>query len=176
MIMLATDLHSPAIKRRITKAEWIKNNKGLNDGKDFPEKFLTQIYDRIQKNEIRTKDTDETSVGSSSGTHTCTHTLSLFLSCLQSILIERFDLIHRLYRLAQSKATTNLVPQGRPHDGEKVTSMAQHTACDWSMIADWPCILYRVPPSRTLGADLGTTSKQIHLPQVQQHPIRQADV
>jgi len=60
MIMLATDLHSPAIKRRITKAEWIKNNKGLNDGKDFPEKFLIQIFERIAKNEIRTKDSDET--------------------------------------------------------------------------------------------------------------------
>ena len=38
MIMLATDLHNPAIKRKITKPEWIKNNTGLNDGLYFRSK------------------------------------------------------------------------------------------------------------------------------------------
>ena len=59
MIMLATDLHAPAIKKKISKADWIKNNTGLNDGKDFSEKFLIQIYDRIQRQELRTRDMGE---------------------------------------------------------------------------------------------------------------------
>ena len=62
MIMLATDLHSHAIKKKITKQEWIKNNTGLNDGKDFPEKFLLDIYDSVTQHRLRVRDDDEPSI------------------------------------------------------------------------------------------------------------------
>ena len=61
MIMLATDLHSHAIKKKITKSEWIKNNTGLNDGKDFSEKFLLDIYDSVTAHRLRVRDDDSTS-------------------------------------------------------------------------------------------------------------------
>ena len=58
MIMLATDLHSPVIKDKIQKSEWIKNNTGLNDGKDFPEKFLGDIYDTVGLHPLKVRDDD----------------------------------------------------------------------------------------------------------------------
>ncbi|KAH7930079.1 Sec7-domain-containing protein [Leucogyrophana mollusca] len=55
-IMLNTDAHSPQIKNRMTKADFIRNNRGINDTEDLPEEFLNSIFDEIQTNEIRMKD------------------------------------------------------------------------------------------------------------------------
>ncbi|OAX41346.1 hypothetical protein K503DRAFT_863932 [Rhizopogon vinicolor AM-OR11-026] len=56
IILLNTDAHSPQIKNRMTKAGFIKNNRGINDGESLPEEFLNAIFDDIQGNEIRMKD------------------------------------------------------------------------------------------------------------------------
>jgi brefeldin A-inhibited guanine nucleotide-exchange protein len=57
VIMLNTDAHNPNLKsKRMTKAEFVKNNRGINDGQDLPEELLAEIYDEIQKNEIKMKD------------------------------------------------------------------------------------------------------------------------
>ena len=62
--MLNTDAHSPQIKKgRMTKAEFVKNNRGINDGQDLPETFLIAIYDEIYSNEIRMKDEVEAAPG-----------------------------------------------------------------------------------------------------------------
>ncbi|KAK2727991.1 hypothetical protein QYM36_008460 [Artemia franciscana] len=53
IIMLTTDLHSPPVKTKMTKAQYIKMNKGINDSKDLPEEFLSAIYDQIAGNEIK---------------------------------------------------------------------------------------------------------------------------
>ena len=39
--MLNTDLHNPAIKNKITKEQFLKNNRGINSGGDLPEKVLS---------------------------------------------------------------------------------------------------------------------------------------
>ena len=61
IIMLNTDLHNPAIKeeRRMTKEGFIRNNRGICDGGDLPEEFLTAIFDRIRENAISLKEDDE---------------------------------------------------------------------------------------------------------------------
>lgn len=46
----------------MSKAEFIKNNRGINDGNDLPEEFLIDIYDNIYSNEIRMKDEVEAQV------------------------------------------------------------------------------------------------------------------
>ncbi|ORX95160.1 hypothetical protein K493DRAFT_407713 [Basidiobolus meristosporus CBS 931.73] len=56
VIMLNTDLHNPQVKNRMTKAEFLKNNAGIDDKADLPAEFLEEIYDDISKNEIRIKD------------------------------------------------------------------------------------------------------------------------
>ena len=39
----------------MTKEQYIKMNRGINDSNDLPEKFLCSIYDEIADNEIKMK-------------------------------------------------------------------------------------------------------------------------
>jgi brefeldin A-inhibited guanine nucleotide-exchange protein len=59
VIMLNTDAHSPQVKNRMTKQDFIKNNRGINDGSDLPEDYLIEIYNEIYSNEIILKDEHE---------------------------------------------------------------------------------------------------------------------
>ncbi|PGH33676.1 hypothetical protein GX50_03503 [[Emmonsia] crescens] len=53
VILLNTDLHSVKMKgRRMTKQDFINNNRGINDNSDLPEEYLSGIYDDIANNEI----------------------------------------------------------------------------------------------------------------------------
>lgn len=40
----------------MSKAEFTKNNRGINDGQDLPEELLNSVYDNIVSQEIRMKD------------------------------------------------------------------------------------------------------------------------
>jgi brefeldin A-inhibited guanine nucleotide-exchange protein len=62
VILLNTDAHNPQVKKRMTKPDFVKNNRGINDNNDLPEEFLSNIYDDLLTNEIRMKDEIETSV------------------------------------------------------------------------------------------------------------------
>ena len=62
-ILLNTDLHNPQVKRRMTKPDFIRNNRGINDGQDLPEDLLSAIYDEILTNEIKMKDEVELVTG-----------------------------------------------------------------------------------------------------------------
>lgn len=53
VILLNTDLHSAKMKGpRMSKEDFIKNNRGINDNQDLPAEYLLQIYDEIATNEI----------------------------------------------------------------------------------------------------------------------------
>jgi brefeldin A-inhibited guanine nucleotide-exchange protein len=53
VIMLNTDQHSAKIKGpRMTKEDFIKNNRGINDNADLPSEYLVSIFDEIANNEI----------------------------------------------------------------------------------------------------------------------------
>lgn len=53
VIMLNTDQHSSKFKgRRMTKEDFIKNNRGINDNQDLPDDYIGSIYDEIAGNEI----------------------------------------------------------------------------------------------------------------------------
>lgn len=52
VILLNTDLHSSKVANRMTREDFIKNNRGINDNADLPEEYLTTIYEEIQGNEI----------------------------------------------------------------------------------------------------------------------------
>lgn len=52
-IMLHTDAHNDTIKNKMSKEEFIRNNRGINDGGDLDPTFLGKLYDRITKTEIR---------------------------------------------------------------------------------------------------------------------------
>ncbi|KAG9136782.1 hypothetical protein Leryth_004541 [Lithospermum erythrorhizon] len=53
VIMLNTDAHNNMVKDKMSKADFIRNNRGINDGKDLPEDYLGTLYDQIVKNEIK---------------------------------------------------------------------------------------------------------------------------
>ncbi|XP_057805875.1 brefeldin A-inhibited guanine nucleotide-exchange protein 1 [Salvia miltiorrhiza] len=55
VIMLNTDAHNSMVKDKMTKADFIRNNRGIDDGKDLPEDYLGTLYDQIVKNEIKMK-------------------------------------------------------------------------------------------------------------------------
>ncbi|KAG0410321.1 hypothetical protein HPB47_012559, partial [Ixodes persulcatus] len=63
IIMLTTDLHSPQVKTKMTKEQYIRMNRGINDSKDLPEDYLSQIYDEIAGNEIKMKTTSSKLAG-----------------------------------------------------------------------------------------------------------------
>ncbi|XP_068647280.1 brefeldin A-inhibited guanine nucleotide-exchange protein 1 isoform X2 [Aristolochia californica] len=56
VIMLNTDAHNTMVKDKMCKADFIRNNRGIDDGKDLPEEYLGSLYDQIVKNEIKMKD------------------------------------------------------------------------------------------------------------------------
>ncbi|WOL13686.1 hypothetical protein Cni_G22459 [Canna indica] len=53
VIMLNTDAHNSMVKEKMSKAEFIRNNRGIDDGKDLPEDYLGSLYDQIVKSEIK---------------------------------------------------------------------------------------------------------------------------
>jgi brefeldin A-inhibited guanine nucleotide-exchange protein len=61
--MLNTDAHNPQVKHRMTKNDFIRNNRGINDGADLPEELLSNIFDDIVNNEIRMKDEVDAALG-----------------------------------------------------------------------------------------------------------------
>ncbi|PON75206.1 Coatomer beta subunit [Parasponia andersonii] len=55
VILLNTDAHNSMVKDKMTKADFIRNNRGIDDGKDLPEEYLGSLYDQIVKHEIKMK-------------------------------------------------------------------------------------------------------------------------
>ncbi|CAO3598921.1 unnamed protein product [Absidia cylindrospora] len=54
--LLNSDAHSPKVKRRMTLQDFIKNNRGLDDGGDISLEIQEAIYNDIQSNEIKMQD------------------------------------------------------------------------------------------------------------------------
>lgn len=52
IIMLNTDQHNKQVRNRMKLEEFIKNNRGINGGANFPAEFLTAIYEDIRMKEI----------------------------------------------------------------------------------------------------------------------------
>lgn len=54
-IMLNTDLHNPQVadSKRMKKEEFVRNNRGINDGDDLPREYLENLYDQIKDRQIQ---------------------------------------------------------------------------------------------------------------------------
>jgi hypothetical protein len=53
LIMLNTDLHNPAVKKKMSADDFVRANRAINDGADFPSDFLRGLYAEIRSDEIR---------------------------------------------------------------------------------------------------------------------------
>ena len=50
--MLTTNLHSEKVKHKMKKHEFLLQNKGVNDGQNFPGDFLAGVFDDIAAQEL----------------------------------------------------------------------------------------------------------------------------
>lgn len=50
VIMLQTDLHNVGVKKKMTLEDFIRINRGVNDGQDFPAQYLEEIYEEVRNN------------------------------------------------------------------------------------------------------------------------------
>jgi brefeldin A-inhibited guanine nucleotide-exchange protein len=66
IMMLNTDAHSVNIKTKMTLEEFIRNNRGIDDGKDLPASLMTAIYQRITSREIKLEGDTQSSKAASS--------------------------------------------------------------------------------------------------------------
>lgn len=56
IIMLNTDLHNPQVKKnKMSREQFVKNNRGIDNGKDLPRRFLEEVYDDIAQNPMHIK-------------------------------------------------------------------------------------------------------------------------
>ncbi len=51
-LMLNTDLHNPQVKHKMSLPDFLRNNRGINDGRDVDEAYLTRLYHSIRTREI----------------------------------------------------------------------------------------------------------------------------
>lgn len=51
--MLNTDLHNPSVKKKMSKEQFVNQNRGVNDGENFPRDFLEDLYDVIEEDELK---------------------------------------------------------------------------------------------------------------------------
>ncbi|XP_047946268.1 brefeldin A-inhibited guanine nucleotide-exchange protein 2-like [Salvia hispanica] len=56
VILLNTDAHNPMVKNKMSAEDFIRNNRGIDDGKDLPEEYLRSLYERISRSEIKMKE------------------------------------------------------------------------------------------------------------------------
>lgn len=54
LIMLNTDQHNVQVKKKMTKEDFIRNNRHINGGNDLPREYLSELYHAICKNELKT--------------------------------------------------------------------------------------------------------------------------
>ncbi|XP_043715522.1 brefeldin A-inhibited guanine nucleotide-exchange protein 2-like [Telopea speciosissima] len=56
VILLNTDAHNAMVKNKMSADDFIRNNRGIDDGKDLPDEYLRSLFERISKNEIKMKE------------------------------------------------------------------------------------------------------------------------
>jgi len=47
------------VRNKMTKQQYIRMNRGINDSRDLPEEYLSSIYDEIADNEIKMRVTSQ---------------------------------------------------------------------------------------------------------------------
>jgi len=52
VVMLNVDLHNTAVEKKMTLQQFVRNNRGINDGKDFPLEFIATIYSAIAREQL----------------------------------------------------------------------------------------------------------------------------
>lgn len=85
------------VKNKMTKEQYIKMNRGINDSKDLPEEYLSSIYDEIAGKKIAMKESKEFSITPKS---TKQSKYLSYLLCTLSELLSQIVSVHCLSHFA----------------------------------------------------------------------------
>lgn len=68
IIMLNTDLHNKTVRKKMTRDQFLSNNRKIDNGADLPPEYLTAIYNSILEKEIQLRaDAPHVPAGTGSG-------------------------------------------------------------------------------------------------------------
>lgn len=84
----------------MTKEQYIKMNRGINDSKDLPEEYLSAIYDEIAGKKIAMKETKELTMKSnkqSESRHSKEDILWIQTQCYQKLFAWSFAVISQMW-------------------------------------------------------------------------------
>lgn len=110
VIMLNTDQHNKNLKqKRMTAADFIKNNRGINDGADLSEELLTSIFNEINSNEIKMKDEVEVAASGPGGLASVGRDLQreAFLAQSETMANKTEGLLRNMARAQRSRGTAD---------------------------------------------------------------------
>eukprot|EP00730_Choanoeca_flexa_P016360 TRINITY_DN7706_c0_g2_i1.p1 TRINITY_DN7706_c0_g2~~TRINITY_DN7706_c0_g2_i1.p1 ORF type:complete len:362 (+),score=102.23 TRINITY_DN7706_c0_g2_i1:1-1086(+) len=97
IVMLNTDIHNEANKRKMDVEGFVRNNRGIDDGQDLPRDYLEKIYQRIAEDEFKAQGDNITMIDNIVGQMTGKITLDLtaphrqFVSRCSVISLETFE-------------------------------------------------------------------------------------
>lgn len=109
IIMLNTDLHNPQVKKnKMSRDQFVKNNRGIDNGKDLPRKLLESIYDDIAQHPMHVKGSRfvSTAVRESNGGVQLSQDAEKFHAALAKSVAQSEELMKDL---SQSYVTFNFV-------------------------------------------------------------------
>ncbi|RNF01653.1 ADP-ribosylation factor guanine nucleotide-exchange factor 1(brefeldin A-inhibited) [Trypanosoma conorhini] len=106
--MLNTDAHSPHVKNKMTVEEFIRNNRGIDEGNDVDSTLLKEIYARIVADEIKLRPSKfvpcKTFSGSISGNNSSSSTK------ISSGLLESIPILKHFAPVARRITDTVMIP------------------------------------------------------------------
>jgi len=117
VVMLNTDAHSPFVKNKMTKKQFISNNRGIDDGQDVDPDYLSKIYDKIVQDEIIMKDDPYRTAAEHGKTHDVRKRTHIFLKEIQQI-------VQNTEKLIKSEKPKKRTSHSSPSSSKAPTSQA----------------------------------------------------
>jgi len=114
VIMLQTDLHNPQVKNKMTKAQFLRNNSGIDDGKDLQKEYLENLYDSVQAHPMSLKEDDELREKlESKAVQSAGQRFELFTRETQNIMAKSQEVLEQ--RALKQKSSTHIVARSAEH-------------------------------------------------------------
>ncbi|CAE6963053.1 BIG1 [Symbiodinium sp. CCMP2456] len=136
VMMLQTSLHKPSIKEkdRMTKAQFISNNRGIDGGKDLPQEYLEALYDIVLKSPFSLQeDEDARGRAESQAARSAAQKGELFLR-------EAWKLVAKAEETMASEGETSRSLSLRGADVRSLARTLFEAAC-WPMLASLSVVL-----------------------------------
>ncbi|KAJ3440409.1 hypothetical protein M0812_14076 [Anaeramoeba flamelloides] len=117
VIMLHTDAHSKQIKHKMTKEEFLSNNRGIDSGQNLPEEFLSKLYDDVVTIEMKLRSDQEKLMKRVGEFLTPKQKQEMYKQESQSIILDSQELLKKLKKKSGNKNlfyTATHVSHARP--------------------------------------------------------------